>query len=131
MSRSKTSRKTAQAGSSVFGNLVFLLVIGYGIYVGVQYVPIAIESSTLDSVFNTITDTQLGNPVLSTGDAEKKVSELLNINEMNDMKKNFKYSSTADSVYVDLTYQRELDLLFMDKALNFNKSVTVPKPRSF
>jgi len=131
MNRSYSQTKNTQSGSSVFGNIVVLLIFAYGIYVGVQYVPIAIESSNLDSIFNTIQDTQLPNPVLSTGEAEQKVSELLNLNEMNDMKKNFKYSATSDSVYISLNYQRELDLLFMNKTLNFDKSVTMIKPRSF
>jgi hypothetical protein len=131
MNRSYFHTKNAQSGSSVFGNIVVLLIFAYGIYVGVQYVPIALESSNLDSIFNTIQDTQLPNPVLSTGEAEQKVSELLNINEMNDMKKYFKYSATSDSVYISLNYQRELDLLFMNKTLNFDKSVTMIKPRSF
>jgi len=131
MNRSYSRTKNTQSGSSVFGNIVVLLIFAYGIYVGVQYVPIAIESSNLDSIFNTIQDTQLPNPVLSTGEAEQKVSELLNLNEMNDMKKNFKYSATSDSVYISLNYQRELDLLFMNKTLNFDKSVTMIKPRSF
>lgn len=131
MKRPGTHGNTWQSGSSVFSNLVFLLILAYGIYVVVQYVPLALESSSVESMLNTIQDTQLANPILDEQDAEQKVTELLNINEMDDLKENFKFSESADSVFIDVNYQRELDLLFFSKTLNFNKSLTILKPRSY
>lgn len=131
MKHSVSNEKKRQAGSSVFGNLVFLLVLAYGIYVVVQYVPLALESSSVDSILNTLQDTQLANPITDDRDAQQKVTELLNINDMDDMKKQFRFTESADSVFINVSYQRDLDLLFMSKTLTFDKSLTIIKPRSY
>jgi len=123
--------RKANKGASFLSNIFYLALLGYAIYVVVQYIPLMLESSTVDSILNTIQDTQLPNPVVDVHGAENKVSDLLNLNEMNDLKNNFKVTETADSVYIDVFYQRELDLLFMDKTIDFDKSLVLLKPSRY
>lgn len=121
----------ANKGASFLSNLFYLALLGYAIYVVVQFIPLMIESSSVDSILNAIQDTQLPNPVDDVNGAQKKVSDLLNLNAMNDLEKNFKVTETADSVYIDVFYQRELDLLFMDKTIDFDKSLVIRKPSRY
>ena len=53
-----------QKGASAIVTLIILALLAYGVYVGIQYVPQAIESKSVDSVLNSsaggATDVYLG-----------------------------------------------------------------------
>ena len=65
-----------QKGASAIVTIIFLAVLGYAVYVGIQYVPQAIESRSVDSILNTVETDQRANPVSTENDAKTKVIDV-------------------------------------------------------
>ena len=42
--------QSKQAGSSIIGVIIGLAIIGFGTYVGIQYIPQYVESSAVESI---------------------------------------------------------------------------------
>ena len=100
-----------QRGASAIVTIIILALFCYAVYVGIQYVPQAIESKSVDSVFNAVETDQKANPVTSEYDAKAKVVRLLQINEMNDMAANVAVNKFGGKITITIQYDRELDLL--------------------
>ena len=45
-----------QSGASFVVTLIFLVVLGFAVYVGIEYVPQVIESKSIDSILKTMQD---------------------------------------------------------------------------
>ena len=114
-----------QKGASAIVTLIILAVLGYAVYVGIQYVPQAIESKSVDSVLNTVETDQRTNPAMTESDVKEKVVKLLQINEMNDMVENLSVTRSGGKTTVTIKYDRELDLLYKKHQMRFEKSVTL------
>ena len=116
------ARKNRNGGSLV-GNIFLLALFAYGVFLAFQYVPQFIESRSLDSVLESIETQHRGQPYESAQQVEQAIKNLLNLNQMDDMIKNIRVREDGNSIYVEVSYQRELDLLFQKKVLNINKTV--------
>ena len=114
-----------QKGASAIGTIITLAVVGYGVYIGIQYVPQAIESKSIDSILNKIEDTQHTDPVTSRQAARAKVIKMLQVNEMNDMTDNFTVERSDGRITVKFSYDRELNLGYKIQPIHYRKSVTV------
>jgi hypothetical protein len=112
-----------QDGGGLIGNIFLLALFAYGVYLSFQYVPQFIESRTLDSVLESIETQHRGQPYESAQQVEQAIKNNLNLNQMDDMIKNFRIRESGNSISVEVSYQRELDLLFQKKVLNINKTV--------
>ncbi|MDX2480126.1 MAG: hypothetical protein QNK24_07300, partial [Desulfuromusa sp.] len=71
-----------QKGASAIGNIIFLVALGFAVYLGIQYAPQAIESKSIDSILDTIKDRHQVDPVTDANDARTRLIKLLQINEM-------------------------------------------------
>ncbi|HKX55093.1 MAG TPA: hypothetical protein VJN01_03285 [Xanthomonadales bacterium] len=116
------ARKNRNGGSLV-GNIFLLALFAYGVFLAFQYVPQFIESRSLDSVLESIETQHRGQPYESAQQVEQAIKNLLNLNQMDDMIKNIRVREDGNSIYVEVSYKRELDLLFQKKVLNINKTV--------
>lgn len=112
-----------QHGGGLLGNIFLLALFAYGVYLSFQYVPQFIESRTVDSVLESIETQHRGQPYESAQQVEQAIKSHLNLNQMDDMIKNIRVRESGDSISVEISYQRELDLLFQKKELNINKTV--------
>lgn len=114
-----------QRGASAIGTIIILAVLGYGAYLGIQYVPQVIESKSIDSILESMQTTQKTDPVGSKDEARAKVIKLLQINEMNDMTDQFAVEQSDGQFTVKFNYDRELNLGFKKEPIHYAKSVTL------
>ena len=116
-----------QEGSALSG-LLIVAVLAYGVFIAIQYVPLHVESSTVDSVLSSIQGSHKAQPITSVSEAERKIDALLNVNEIRDMKEYFKVSDYRGEILIDVTYNRDLNLLFQTRAIRYEKSLVLPRP---
>ncbi len=116
----KTTR-AYQRGGSAFVNIVILLAMGYGLYVGYQYAPIFIESRTIDNVLNNLHLAGKSAPFASRYQVEMRLDNELSTNDLTHMRNMFQVVLLGDGYEVQVEYERPLDLLYEEKMLKFNK----------
>lgn len=114
-----------QKGASIIGTIITVAVLGYGVYIGIQYVPQAIESNSISSILSSMKDSQISDPVTSNQAASAKVIKLLQINEMNDMTDSFVVERRDDKIVVRFSYDRELNLGYKIQPIHYEKSVSL------
>lgn len=114
-----------QKGASIVATLLLLAVVAYGVYVGINYVPIMIESQGVDSILNKIKSDQQGDPITTEHQAEAKVIRMLQINEMDDMAKNLKVRYFSGKVEIKFIYDRKLNLGFKVHPMHFEKMIEI------
>jgi hypothetical protein len=114
-----------QKGASLIGTIIILAALGYGGYLGIQYVPQVIESKSIDSILDNMETAQRSDPVTSKQAATIKVTKLLQINGMNDMTDNFTVERHGDKFTITFSYDRELNLGYKIKPIHYEKSVTL------
>ena len=119
------SMKKRQQGASTVTLIIVLALIGAGIYIGLQYIPHRIESATVDSILSDIKKADALKPVREVKDIQGIIARALNINQMEDMRKHFKVTETDDAFVVSVNYQRELNLVYARKQVDYNKSLTL------
>lgn len=112
-----------QKGASAIGTLIILLLVGYAVYVGIQYMPIMIESKSIDTMLNNVKDAHKTDPINNAEEARSKVISLLQINEMNDMTENFSVKQNSDGITIEFNYDRGLNLVYKKTALHYAKTL--------
>jgi hypothetical protein len=112
-----------QKGASFIGTVILLALLGYAVYVGIQYVPQMIESKSIDSILGTVRDENKNDPITSVEDANAMVIRLLQVNEMNDMTDSFKVRMREDHIVIEFSYDRKLDLLYKVKPMHYEKTL--------
>jgi len=114
-----------QTGASLIATIITLAVLGYGIYVGIQYVPQMVESKSIGSILSSIETDHRMDPLTSEYAAKEKVIKLLQINEMNEMTQNFKVRNRNGSITITFSYDRELNLVYEKKKIHYEISRTL------
>jgi len=114
-----------QQGASPVTFIIVLALIGSGVYIGLQYIPQRIESATVDSILSDIKKADVLKPVREVKDIQGIIARALNINQMEDMRKHFKVTEINDEFVVSVNYQRELNLIYTRKQIDYNKSLTL------
>ena len=108
-------------------SMLILVVIAYGVFILIQYVPIHIQSNTLDSVLGSIEESNRTEPLRNVGAVENKIENLLNVNQIDDAQPYFKVKNYRGQLTIEVRYERELNLLFRKHALPFEKTLTLPR----
>jgi len=119
--------KKRQHGASSVAGIIVLALIGAGIYIGLQYIPQRIESGTVDSILGDIKKAHASKPAREGKDIQAMIGRSLNINQLEDMQKYFTVTENSDEIVVNVAYERELNLLYTKKQINYNKSLTLRK----
>jgi hypothetical protein len=114
-----------QHGGSIIGLVIILAFLGYAVFVAIQYVPQYIESTTMDTVLQSIEDAHRKEPLTDIRSVQAAVDKQLYINGRTDMENHFSIVPIRGSYVVTVRYQRDLDLLFTKKQLEHGKSVTL------
>lgn len=120
-----TSKPANQVGASAIGTVLLLVILAYGIFVGIQWVPQIIESSSVDSVLNSIESTHRSDPVRSAQAARTLIDNHLQINQMQDLKEVFTVREWANDYVIEVSYERQLNLLYETRTLHYEKSLTL------
>lgn len=119
-----------QQGASSFSIIIVLVLIGAGVYLALQYIPQLIESGTVDAILDDIKKTHAMKPVREVKDLNEMIGKSLDVNQMEDLRKDFTVSENEDEFLVDVAYTRELDLLVTRQQINYRKSLTLRKRSS-
>ena len=110
-----------QRGASAIGTIIMLVVLGYAVFIGFQYVPQAIESRSIDSILETVDNASKSGSINSVQAAQERVVSLLQINEMNEMNDAFTVSERDGRITVTFSYDRELNLLYKVQPMPYKK----------
>ena len=117
--------RSKQLGAGAIGLVITLIIIGYVAYVGIQYVPQIVEEKTVQSILEKIArDSKAGN-VQSTEGIERAWAKHLNINEMNELKDAIEIDGYGGRFTIVVRYERELDLLFDKKTIQYKKAISI------
>ena len=119
-----TCQRTQRGGSAIVP-IIILAIIGFGAYIGIQYFPQYIESSTVDSILSSIEKANANAPLNGVKGIQDIIDKQLNVNDMNDLKDNFKVKQDGEVYTVKVSYTRELNLIYTKKAVEYEKSITL------
>jgi len=121
-------RKTlpaSQPGKSLIGNLIVLALIAFGIWVGIQYIPQRIEAGTVRTILDQVQQRHNATPFQDDRDLWAVINNHLHINEMRDMKNHFKARWDRDTVTVTVDYQRDLNLVFTTRTMEYHEELVL------
>ena len=120
----KTSQRT-QHGASAISLIIILAIIGTGVFIGLQYIPQYIEAGTVDSILSSIEKAHEKTPVTSVKNIKDMIDKQLNMNQMEDMRDSFKVTKDEEIYIITVSYERELNLIYEKKLVQYNKSLTL------
>lgn len=112
-----------QKGASAIVTLIILVLLGYAVYIGIQYTPIMIESKSIDTMLSNVQDAHKIDPIDSVEEARSRVISLLQINEMNDMTEIVKVKQNNGGITIGFSYGRDLNLLYKMKTIHYEKTL--------
>jgi hypothetical protein len=114
-----------QRGASAVGTVILLAIAAYGVFVGIQYVPQLIESSSVDSILNSIEHDNRAEPIRSAQALRAKVDNHLSINQLTHLKDSFEVREWGSDYIIEVSYERKLNLLYETKTVKYENSLTL------
>ena len=114
-----------QKGASAIVTIIFLGLLAYGVYLGIQYVPQAIESRAVDSIFSTIEHEHRMDLISSGDEAKDKIIKMLQVNELNDLTKKVSVKQFDGKITIKVKYERELNLVYKTKLMSYEKTLVL------
>ena len=114
-----------QQGASAIVTIITLAVLGYGVYIGFQYIPQAIEAKSIDSILSSLETTNRTERFNSASAIKEKVIAGLQVNEMNDMTDKFSVKKVKGKFVVKFNYERELNLMYKVLPMPYAQTVTL------
>lgn len=119
------TRIQSQAGKSIIVNLLILALVGYGIFILIQYVPQYLEEATVKSILEQVADRNASEPFDDVGEVQAAINNQLNVNQLNKLRENFKVSGPRGRLVVSVDYERELNLLYTVRKIHFHDEVNL------
>ena len=114
-----------QHGASAIKFIIILALFGYGVFVGLQYIPQRIESGIAQAVLDNLVEIHRKEPFSDVRDIKTAIEKQLFINERDDLKSSFEVTRDRGDYVVTVRYDRELNLLFKKQPMPTDKSVTL------
>ena len=112
-----------QQGASPIVLLIILAIIGFGVFIGMQYIPQKMERGAVDTLMSNIEKNHANTPFGSKQEIESQIANKLNIEGMNDMLNTFTVTEENDGYVVTAKYQRELNLIYTTKPVLYEKTL--------
>ena len=119
------SIQNRQQGGSGIGLIIMLAILAYGVFIAIQYVPQYIEAATVKNILDYVADEHKKETLKDEGAIRTALDKQLYINEMYDQEDNFKVTQYRGNYTVSVSYERELNLLYTNKVMRYEKSVTL------
>jgi hypothetical protein len=116
-----TSTPRQQQGASIIVALIILAIIGIGVFFGLQYIPQSMESGKVDKILSNVEKDHGDSRFKNTREIESRISNQLNIDEMNDMMSNIKVTEEGEGFVIKVYYERELNLIYETKIKPYEK----------
>lgn len=119
------SIQTRQQGGSGIGAIITLAILGYGVFVGIQYVPQYIEYSTVKTILDTVVDLNNKERLETEGAVQGAIGNQLYVNQMDGLKDSFQVTRDRGNYVITVSYERKLNLLFDEKKIPYERTVTL------
>lgn len=119
------SSPRTQRGASAIVVIIILAIIGAGVYVGLQYVPQYIETSTVDSILGNIEKAHQETPISSAMAVQNMIDKQLDMNQLDNLRDSFKVTQKGDAYIVKVSIERELNLIYAKKPMKYEKTLTL------
>lgn len=119
------NRNSKQRGASAIGIIIILAIFGIGAYIGFQYIPLFIESGTVDSILGSIESANQKKPVSSVSEVRELINNQLNMNQMDALADAFTVTRIDDTYTVNVYYERQINLLYEKKLIETDKTITL------
>jgi len=124
MLRKRSVSRHAQRGGSAVGLVLTLALIGYGVFVAIQYVPQHIEWITVSDVLDKVAESNRQHKLTGAEGVWSAIDRQLYINERGDLKEVFTVAPAPNGGFlVNARYERPLNLLFTEKPIAHDKTV--------
>ena len=117
--------RVRQGGKSAIGNIIVLAMIGFGIWLGIQFIPQKLEEGAVSSLLDDVQQAHNITPIREEAALWRVVDRQLSVNEMRDMRNNMKISHEAGGMVLRVSYERDLNLLFTTMTRQINKNVVL------
>jgi len=114
-----------QKGASAIVVIIILVILGYAVYVGLQYAPLSIESGTVDSILDNIEQKHYAVPIEDVNEIQRAIDRQLLVNQMKDLKSSFHISKYRGSYTIKVSYERDLNLGYKIKKIKYEKARTL------
>jgi len=114
-----------QKGASAIAAIIVLLILAYGVYVGIQYAPQFMESKTIDSILKKIDDDNRNDPIDNTQAAESTLVNLLQFNDLEFNSDNYTVEQRDNRITIEFTYDRKLDLIYKVLPMHYEKKLVL------
>lgn len=114
-----------QKGASAIATIIVLVILAYGVYVGIQYVPQFMESKTVDSILKKIDDDNRKDPIDNTQAAESALVNLLQFNDLEFNSDNYTVKQVDNRITIEFSYDRKLDLIYKVLPMQYEKKLTL------
>ena len=118
-------KRGTQRGASAISLIIILALIGAGTFIGLQYIPQYIEAGNVDSILSNIEQAHEETPVTSVNNIRNMIEKQLDINQMDDLRDNFKVTQDEGIYTITVNYERELNLIYEKQLIQYNKSLTL------
>ena len=112
-----------QNGGSTVVTLLVVLVLAYGVYIAIQYVPQFIESKSVAAILTEVQEAHRTEAIRSVDAVNARVIRMLQINEMNEMTDKFSVKKMDGGIIITFAYDRELNLGYTIRPMHYEKSV--------
>lgn len=119
----KLNSSANQFGKSMIGNLLVLALIGLGVWVGIQFIPMKIEEGTMNTILDKVEQRHFATPYQSEADLWGIIDRHLNINEKRDMRQYFRIQRRGTSYIVTVEYDRELNLVLTSMDMDYRNEL--------
>ena len=120
-----SKKRGTQRGASAISLIIILALIGAGTFIGLQYIPQYIEAGTVDSILGNIEQAHEETPVTSVNGIRNMIEKQLDINQMDNLRDSFKVTQDEGIYTITVNYERELNLIYEKKLIQYNKSLTL------
>jgi len=119
------NRNSKQRGASAIGIIIILAILGVGAYIGFQYIPLFIESGTVDSVMSSIEQANEDKPFTSSGEIRNMLNKQLDMNQMQELADAFTVTKYEETYTINVNYERQLNLIYEKKLIETDKTITL------
>ena len=117
--------KNKQRGASAVGIIIILAILGAGAYIGFQYIPLFIESGTVDSVMSSIEQANEDKPFTSSAEIRNMINKQLDMNQMQELADAFMVTKYEETYTINVYYERQLNLIYEKKLIETDKTITL------
>ena len=119
-----TRLREKQQGGGLL-TIIVLALLAYAAYVGIQYVPIKIEFSAVDTILESIGNSHKTEPAYSVREVRAKIDSQLFVNQKQDLLEAFEVTQYRGKFIVSVKLERDLNLLFESTKLVHENSITL------